>query len=134
MDFLESQTIYCRAFSVSVAVITLAFYVSEHARSDSFNNNTVHASGEAQTLYPVNEAGETYGKPVDSIHPPDLIMAQGTDGKLGYVRSSELIGDDPATPEEAAKYQLTLDPKGRVIPLYEHDGITIIGEFKIGNP
>ncbi|PYE48314.1 hypothetical protein HUB98_11250 [Paenibacillus barcinonensis] len=61
----------------------------------------------------------------------DSHLTQGTDGTIGYVRSSELIGEDPETPEEAVKRQLTLNPDGRAISLYELDEKTVIGEFKV---
>ncbi len=132
-DSLRSKRLIALAFSTSVIVTASAFYVTEFA-SDGSHHNKTDASEEAQSLYPVNKAGETYGKPVDPLHPPDLLLAQGTDGTIGYVRSSELIGEDPATPEEAVKRQLTLNPDGRAISLYEHDGKTVIGEFKVTGP
>ncbi len=132
-DSLRSKRLIALALSTVVVVTASAFYVIGYVSNDSHHNKT-HASEEARSLYPVNESGETYGKPTDPLHPPDLLLAQGTDGTIGYVRSSELIGEDPATPEEAVKRQLTLNPDGRAISLYEDDGKTVIGEFKVTGP
>lgn len=66
--------------------------------------------------YQLNQNGETYGseKVAENLgKDPDLITAYGTDGTLGYVKSSDLTS--------------TLD----LIPLYKNDGQTIIGSFKI---
>lgn len=77
----------------------------------------------------VNDNGETYG--VDSAEtPPDLIRAQATNGEVGYVRRSELdagAGPLPTSPAEAAVYE----PEPYSVPVYEHDGVTVIGEFDV---
>ena len=84
--------------------------------------------------YPVNENGMTYGSGahVDEDDPgPDLVAAQGTNGRCGFVRASDRQQDLPADPEEAAAATTGLDPAGRVIPLYARDGVTVIGTFRI---
>lgn len=79
-------------------------------------------------LLNINENGETYGigSMGEGMEDPDLILARGIDGTLGYVKALELNYDIiPNSPEEAA--QISNEP--RSIPLYESDGITIIGTF-----
>nr|WP_281054652.1 M56 family metallopeptidase [Thermosediminibacter oceani] len=83
--------------------------------------------------YQVNEYGETYGPAIYAEflgEEPDLIAAIGIDGTFGYVRSSDLKTPDPRTPEEAvAQNKLG----ARLIPLYDKDGRTVIGQFKVGS-
>lgn len=114
--------------------------------------NGYEASLERLTSYPVldssievNENGQTYGKDSHaniSGEEPDLIYAEALDGTRGYVYASDLNADRANTPDELlvlnAKYQEIWNnaPAGEVviarfIPLYESDGITIIGEFPI---
>ncbi|SDM29884.1 hypothetical protein SAMN05428961_11321 [Paenibacillus sp. OK060] len=120
-----------------VATLTAAaviVVISASVFGDKSNeSNEPHAAQEAQELYPVNESGQTYGKSLDPLVVPDLILTKGTDGKTGYVLSSDLVGADPATPEEAVKRQLALEQGGQVIPLYEKDGKTVIGQFRSTN-
>ena len=84
-------------------------------------------------VFPRNENGQTYGSGSDAISldtEPDLIKAYGVDGTLGYVRSKDLTGVLPRTPQEALAKQR---PAGSVrqIPLYAVDGKTVIGVFNI---
>lgn len=83
--------------------------------------------------YPRNESGETYGSALNAISPetePDLIKAYGTDGTIGYVRSTDLKGIKPKTPKEALAQQ-EKENKDKEIPLYDKDGKKVIGKFKI---
>ncbi|MDI6799995.1 MAG: peptidase M56 BlaR1 [Actinomycetota bacterium] len=82
--------------------------------------------------YKVNKYGETYGSDqyADSLEEePDLILAQGVDGTVGYLRYEDLFGDMPKTPEEALEYNKRNDIP-ETIPLYASDGRTVIGQFK----
>ena len=82
--------------------------------------------------YPVNDKGETYGPNMGNmmiIDEPDLILAQGENGKIGYAKKLDLEGPKPKTPEEAVKLN---NPPPREVPLYDVDGETIIGKFWIG--
>ena len=103
--------------------------------------------------YPKNENGQTFGSGLhseyDSIEKPDLIQAACIDGTEGYVLKSDLYGTGPLhkpqNEEEVSVYMEQLDAlieeaKARgdkyayTIPLFESDGITIIGEFGISIP
>ncbi|MCX8131624.1 MAG: peptidase M56 BlaR1 [Clostridia bacterium] len=86
-----------------------------------------------QKDYPKNESGETYGSALyaeNQEDEPDLIKAIGVDGTVGYVKSSDLTGDKPKSPKEALEKQNKM-PSKKEINLYESDGRTIIGKFKI---
>ena len=62
---------------------------------------------------------------------PDLILARGTNGELGYVKASELERNEISTPEEAIAYMESEEYKvTRTIPLYDCEGETVIGSFE----
>lgn len=65
-----------------------------------------------------------------NLDDPELIPAYGVDGTLGYVKSKDLSGEIPKTPEEALSIQRT-QSDGFEIPLYDEDGQTVIGVFKV---
>lgn len=78
-----------------------------------------------------NSANEIYGSELflNQIDiQPDLILAKGTDGTIGYVRYEDL--DDRAMSLTEAIEKMKCNST-RMIPLYESDGVTIIGEFMV---
>lgn len=86
---------------------------------------SVLASGEK---YRINNSGERYGSARDiDIGMLDLVLAYGTNGQIGYVRTVDLDEPVPKSPEEAANYRTT----DKSINLYEEDGVIIIGQFMI---
>lgn len=81
-----------------------------------------------------NANGNTYGTEVFEAN-PDLILAQATNGKTGYVRRSELDGaggPEPTSPAQAVEVNKYREGKTFVIPVYESDGTTVIGQFEVG--
>ena len=96
-------------------------------------------------VYAQNARGETYGSAMLAFQPadePDLILAQATNGKVGYVRAAELdaaSGADIDRPKDALTWTSRLDAAastGRLaaVPVYLVDGRTVIGVFEITNP
>lgn len=81
-----------------------------------------------------NARGETYGV-TNSQGDPDLISAIATNGKQGYVRSSDLEKANGAqafsSPEEALEWQSETAGTTVALPVYTFDGETQIGEFVI---
>lgn len=78
--------------------------------------------------YSVNENGETYGNNLQAMelgYLSDLLLAEGENGVMGYIRASDL-DDAVMRPEEAVN-----SSADSYIPLYESDGVTIIGRFRI---
>lgn len=78
-----------------------------------------------------NSAGEIYGSEffLNQIDiQPDLILAQGIDGTIGYVRYEDL-DDRVMSPTEAIEKMR--NNSTRIIPLYESDGVTLVGEFMV---
>lgn len=83
--------------------------------------------GLAGTEVCVNSRGETYGSGYfnDGL---DLIRAIGVNGVEGYVRSSDLYGSSPATPEEAIARN---DAGAFTIPVYDAEGVQVIDSFAV---
>lgn len=81
-------------------------------------------------LYELNPDGFRYGSGlfVDEGF-LDLIQAEATNGKIGYVWYDDLNEPAPESPVAAANYVST----ERFIPVYEEDGRTVIGEFLIAS-
>ncbi|MCM3711760.1 metal ABC transporter substrate-binding protein [Sporosarcina luteola] len=83
--------------------------------------------------YPLNDNGQTYGPNMGDatiiLGEPDLQLAIGENGTIGYAKKVDLEGPQPRTPEEAVKL---IKVKKREIPLYDVDGETIIGKFIVG--
>ncbi|MBH7954927.1 hypothetical protein I6A67_17235, partial [Clostridioides difficile] len=75
----------------------------------------------------------------DIIEEPNLIYAQGENNVKGYVKKNDLYDEEnqPQNPKEAVAYmkekrKLSLNTFYKnTIPIYDKDGITILGEFKI---
>lgn len=78
--------------------------------------------------YSVNSNGETYGNYLEALeigYEADLILAEGENGILGYVKVADL-DDVVAAPE------FVTEQTGDVyIPLYKEDGVTVIGRYKV---
>ena len=104
--------------------------------------------GEEILIFPVNENGQTFGSGGYGADNPDLVLAYGIDGTLGYVLRTDIDGtgplEKPNNPDEALAYMEELDKlaaearaRGEsyiyTIPLYASDGRTVIGEFGVGN-
>ena len=92
--------------------------------------------------YSVNEKGQTYG--LDWVgddyeeHAPDLIAAEGVNGRKGYVKRIDLEeaeGDALVnSPKEAVEYMKRKEQrKGEnyyvVIPVFEKNGTTEVDQF-----
>lgn len=90
-----------------------------------------------------NEYGQSYGSNLANTeygNEPDLILVETDDGKLGYAYKDDFYDtkNQPNNPEEAVAYtemvEKNIKKKGyyKAIPVYEKDGKTEIGSFKIG--
>jgi len=108
------------------------------AEGDSLTDKT--PIGKKVFPYPVNEQGQTYGPHISADDPyyetsgdPDLMKARGENGVEGYVKATDLRGPQFSLPEEAIAHQEAVKAAGgyRSIPLYESDGKTVIGEFRL---
>jgi hypothetical protein len=91
------------------------------------------------TPWGTNSHGQTYGAQ-NSSGTPDLIAAEATNGKFGYVVASQLSNADGDTaalhfmsPAQALAWQKAHQGETETIPVYESDGTTKIGVFTVGN-
>lgn len=97
------------------------------------------------TRLAVNTRGETYGVEGGPDGAPDLIavIAETPGGGTaeGYARAADLGAfspdhpEQPSNPDEALEWQAERDeryPDGWEIPVFESDGVTEIGTFRIG--
>ncbi|WP_028608384.1 hypothetical protein [Paenibacillus harenae] len=114
-----------------LALIASTVYASDSTKP-SLNN--VHEVEKSIPDYPTNEQGQTFGSgpfPAGEVKEPDLIMAEGENGVVGYVKSSDLV-PSVSSPEEALAHNKLMKELGyKSLPLYEADGKTIIGEFRM---
>ena len=63
-----------------------------------------------------------------------MIAAEGIDGTFGYVSLDDLYDEknQPQSPEEVARYMSKKNSRSfRMIPLYDADGKTVIGKYRI---
>ena len=96
---------------------------------------TAFYAATARTPYKTNADGQTYGTdggaPGGSeVHEPDLVAVIATNGQQGYVYATQLNGPTPTSPAQAVAQN---NQQARIIPVYESDGKTQIGQFKVGN-
>lgn len=133
----------CKIFNIAAVILVLGLFVAAlifaFTVKDTFKaghtNSEVPEAIIIPTVdeirangYPTNENGETYGPEVwESTDPsPDLILVIADDGQDGYVKKTDM-DSGVTTPEEAANYK----PSNRVLNVYLHDGITVIGTFTL---
>ena len=77
----------------------------------------------------VNASGQTYGSTANGAS-PDLVAVVATNGKQGYVYATGIAAPQPANPSQALAWQQSPQP-AKVVPVYESDGKTQIGEFPL---
>jgi len=155
--FFKSRIFGILVIAVSILGSTAVLGYAMATAQGSINNEVVfrQAPGDNERAdddlpaFPVNAFGQTYGSGGFGAQSPDLILATGIDGIVGYVLRSDLDGETgpvirPNNPDEAALYmekleELAAEARARgewfvyTIPLYASDGRTVIGEFAIGD-
>lgn len=103
-EFFDEQS--TRREIVLLVAIALCLLVSSALATITYGN--------ASQQYPVNESGLSYGSAAQAVSvetEPDLILAEGTNGKVGYVYSKDLNGETPKSPEEAVQMTKALEQK-----------------------
>ena len=133
MRFIKSHGVKLLTISIALIAGLVAGSFSYGATSTKANTLPDQSSQDLAPAHGVNQNGETYG--LDDDQRPDLILATGVDGTDGYIKLKDLNKDQPNNPEEAVAYMEKIKnsaPKN--IPLYDVDGKTVIGEFKIDKP
>jgi hypothetical protein len=91
---------------------------------------------QVKTSWGVNANGQTYGVS-NQQGTPDLIAVVVDQGRTqGYVEQRELncaSGGDVKSLSEAATWNETSKNRNITIPVYENDGVTVIGTFTVGS-
>lgn len=132
---------WLKAVSVRKVLLGIGFVVVSITGIFTFDSipviaNILHTT--TDSIFPVNQNGETYGSLGDVNTPgkePDLVSAKGEDGTEGYLKLKDMWGEQPNNPEEAVAYMKKQEEekaKGhKYIPLYASEGKTVIGKFKV---
>jgi len=118
-------TLLILLLSFTIVILLSTLFIHASAKTDQSESSPAIS-------YEVNENGQTFGdfnQAEELGYFADLMLAEGEDGVVGYVYYNEFIGDQPKNPEEALKWQEENIGKDQIIPLYESDGITVIGQF-----
>lgn len=120
LDAIDKSAVHISTSSAAVWTLTAGYVMAE------------------VTDWAVNESGDTYGV-INDRGQPDLIAAVATNGLQGYVYRRDLEDANGATaakgftsPEDALEWQEQHEGQVRTIPVYEPDGVTVFGEFRVG--
>lgn len=121
--------------AVSVLVSGYGIITSSSADDNGKISKTIDT---IRGYFKTNDNGETYGTYIDKgdgeWEEPDLMAVIGVNDVEGYVKKVDLYDEEnqPNNPEEAIAYMEEREKEGsRLIPVYEKDGKTVIGEYRI---
>ncbi|CEQ26065.1 hypothetical protein [Paraclostridium sordellii] len=121
--------------AVSVLVSGYGIITSSSADDNGKISKTIDT---IRGYFKTNDNGETYGTYIDKgdgeWEEPDLMAVIGRNDVEGYVKKVDLYDEEnqPNNPEEAIAYMEKREKEGpRLIPIYEKDGKTVIGEYRI---
>ncbi|RGX07891.1 hypothetical protein [Paraclostridium sordellii] len=121
--------------AVSVLVSGYGIITSSSADDNGKISKTIDT---IRGYFKTNDNGETYGTYIDKgdgeWEEPDLMAVIGVNDVEGYVKKVDLYDEEnqPNNPEEAIAYMEKREKEGpRLIPVYEKDGKTVIGEYRI---
>ncbi len=146
-DFPDGSSMSCNAadiarpsiFRRSIGVVPLSPGVDTVTITTTPNATwtlQVMYVNQVTTAWGVNASGETYGVSNQS-GTPDLIAVIINQGNThGYLKASELNcagGGDVTSPAEALAWDKVSQNRNVSIPVYESDGVTVVGTFTIGD-
>ncbi|MDU6114749.1 MAG: hypothetical protein E6649_10030 [Paeniclostridium sordellii] len=121
--------------AVSVLVSGYGIITSSSADDNGKISKTIDT---IRGYFKTNDNGETYGTYIDKgdgeYEEPDLMAVIGVNDVEGFVKKADLYDEEnqPNNPEEAIAYMEKREKEGsRLIPVYEKDGKTVIGEYRI---
>lgn len=111
MVFVIILSVIIGSYSINYAISnnTLdkkAYIINEKGQLISVDTNEIitEENFHPTKVYQVNENGQTYGSSLYAVSletEPDLILARGVDGTIGYVYYTDLYKEEPKNPEEA---------------------------------
>jgi hypothetical protein len=121
----------CVAGAPMVVVGATVTTIARAGSNDEATSAPVLAQLHPSRVLPRNAHGLSYGsseQATSDAEVPNLVLVYATNGKLGYVNSSDLIGKSPANPQQAIASN-SANSRAAAIPVYAVDGVTKIGEF-----
>lgn len=129
---IKKNTVLCMVMAFVLLVGSMTVFAASFFMGSKEPTNDMGEIAEKTPDYPINENGQTYGAyPYGATVEPDLVLADGENGVTGYIKASDL-GSSASSPEEAIASQDAVKDVGyKSIPLYEADGKTVIGEFRL---
>jgi hypothetical protein len=90
---------------------------------------------QVSTAWGVNANGQTFGVP-NQNGTPDLVAVFADIPNIhGYVKESDLncaAGGDVSSPAEAVVWDKVSQNRNISVPVYESDGVTVVGTFTVG--
>ncbi|WP_052356735.1 hypothetical protein [Faecalimicrobium dakarense] len=126
--------LYAVGLSISILIVGCGIFTISSADNNKISKTIDTIRGYFET----NNNGETYGTYIDKGNgeweEPDLMEVVGLNDVEGYVRKADLYDEanQPNNPEEALAYMEKREKEGpRIIPVYEKDGKTEIGKYRI---
>lgn len=128
----RSTTFFRLAVATALSAVVC---VASASFASSFAFDEVEESPSSPSSeYPTNKDGMTFGSDFGQDESPDLVLARGDDGTVGYVKRQDVYGPDDVTLEDVLRQMEAGDPESRTIPLYAEDGTTVIGKFTLPPP
>lgn len=132
-----------KRYVLGLVIILGVTFIGLHGFANSQNDLGDIVNDENVYEIKENENGQTYGSELSATeydNGPDLISVEMENGKAGYVYRDEFYdnANQPNNPEEAMAYMEMVEKNVKeygyykLIPVYEEDGKTEIGSFKIG--
>ncbi len=120
---------------LSVSILGYGISIINSESSSSMPSKTIDT---IRGYFKTNQSGETYGTYIDKgngeSEEPDLMAVIGLNNVEGYVKKADLYDEanQPNNPKEAIAYMKKREQEGpRIIPVYEEDGKTVIGEYRL---
>ena len=132
-----------KRYVLGLVIIVGLTFIGVDSFANSQNNLNDIANDENVYEIKANEYGQTYGSELAATeygNGPELISVEMDNGKTGYVYRDEFYdnANQPNNPEEAVDYMNMVEKNVKKygyyksISVYEEDGKTEIGSFKIG--
>lgn len=120
---MKRKTVLVVGILVAAALLIVLLLVTHASESDKYSvNENGETFGSIESAFVESDAGRV----LDESLFPDLILVENRDGLVGYVRREDFIIDYPVSPEDAERVN---EEARQPIPMYESDGITVIGSF-----
>ncbi len=109
---------------ILIIAVASALYFHLNGTDPAPNPNT-------KSFGSVSDAVTSPDEPM-SVNEPDFIYVKATNGKYGYAKKEEMYACGPTSPDDTEwKERIFGDKNYYEIDVYDRDGITVIGKFRI---